>query len=209
VGQRYRHNYQETGDIIDPSFFVLDNNELAGEVNGSMDRDNLPASTIAQNEIVAGAFTTVTAYGSETSFAPDITITGWQGGTANNAFGIFYITTEECEVDCVVDVHVSLAWRWANAAASFNAAYPWEADTIEFRLLVDGIEVCRAGPFEDVHDRYATFLMGQLVVTAGFRTIAVECLAARRQYEGLDITAGCTDQPTITSRRMIVIQERR
>lgn len=210
MGQRYRMGYQENGDIIDPSFWVQDNNELAGEVNGGIDRDNLPSATIAQDEIVAGAFTTVTLYGSSTGYAPDITTATWQGGTGNNASGIFYITMEECEVDCVIDVHVAINWTWSGAGvASYNAAQPWEADAIEFRLLIDGVEVCVAGPFEDVHDRYATFLTGQLVVTAGFRTIAVECLPARRRYEGLAITGTTTYQPTITDRRMTVIQDKR
>lgn len=210
MGQRYRVGYQEGGDIIDPSFFVQDNNEYAGEVNGGMDRDNFPASTIAQIEIVDEAFTSITVYGSSTSYAPDISTASWQGGSGNNADGIFYITTEECQVDCVIDVHVSLVWTWSGAGvASYNAAEPWEADAIEFRLLIDGIEVCRAGPFEDVHDYYSTFLMGELVVTAGFRTIAVECLPARRRYEGLDVTGTTTYQPTIIDRRVTIIQDKR
>jgi len=209
MGQRYRHNYQETGDIIDPLFWVLDNNEMAGEVNGGMDRDNLAQADIAQAEIVNDAFTALEALGSATGYTPETTITSWQGGTGNDAAGIFNITTVECPVDCLLDVRVTLTWQWAGPNWSWSATYPVEADTIEFRLMIDGIEVGRAGPFEDAHDRYATYLMGQRVVTAGFRVISVECLVARRRYEGLSITGPCTYQPTVTDRRLWVIQEKR
>lgn len=209
MGQRYRHNYQETGDIIDPLFWVLDNNEMAGEVNGGMDRDNLAQADIAQAEIVDDSFVSVSSASSTTNYAPDTTVTTWQGGTATGASGIFYVTNVECKVDCVFDVRVHVSWQWSGANASYTATPYWYADTITFRLLVDGIEVCQAGPFEDMHDRYGTYLMGQLIVTAGFRTIAVECLVAKRRYEGLDIVGTTTEAPTITERYMLAKQEKR
>lgn len=219
MGQRYRFTFNEAGDVLDPSSWVEDNNELAGELNGYLDRDNFGSADIVQAEIVANAFTMVESFGSTTTFAADRTNTGWQGGGATGASGIFRedITAT---VDCGLCCEMNVSWAWAKTTAQYSVTgggptgTPWTVstftvDTIQFRILVDGLEVARSGLFEDMHHNYGTYLVGATVVTSGVHIVSVECSLNRRRWEGLAQDGANTYAVNITQRNLVITQERR
>lgn len=211
MGQRYRHNYQETGDIIDPLFFVLDNNEMAGEVNGALDRDNFASSDIAQNEVVARAFTRVDPFTSSTAYVPENLTTSWQGGNGNDAAGLFEQTIT-CTVDCLLVVETALEWTWGGAAWSntaFGTGAQLISDTLQLKISVDGVLVAISGFFEDMHLSYATYLVGPYIATAGDHVVRVEVQLGRRAYAGLAYNGTNLNDVTFNTRSLIVTQERR
>lgn len=220
MGQRYRFTFAENGDVLDPISWVEDNNELASEVNGYLDRDNFGRGDIAQNEITANAFTYVEGFASEVPFTPDQTAIGWQGGAGNGANGIFNQEVT-CEVDCLLAVEFNVTWTWDKAISDYSITGtggsdvpPWSlstyaVDTIQFRIVVDGVEVARSGLFEDMHYKYGTYLVGAKVVTAGLHTVSVECAVNHRRWEGLGQDGTCTYPIDIENRCMVCTQERR
>lgn len=231
MGQRYRFAYTENGDVLDPSQWIEDNNELASEFNGYLDRDNFGQATIVQAEITSNTFTKVEAFDSATVFTPDKTSITWQGGTGNNAFGIFQETVT-CTVDCLLVSEVTLTWDWDNggswsldnatvfpggggagggpvASGTPTALSTFATDTVQFRITVDGIEVCRTGLFDDTHQQYGTYLVGAIPVTAGTHIVAVECALNHRRWEGLAQVYANLYDVDIGTRYMLVTQEKR
>lgn len=218
MGQRYRFTFTENGDVLDPTQWVEDNNELASEFNGYLDRDNFARNDIAQTEITANAFTEVESFPSTTSFTPDQSTLTWQGGAGNNASGVFQ-SEITCSVDCLLVCEVNLTWTWANGgtwskAGTGPTASPWTlstfaTDCIQFRVVVDGVEVARSGFFDDTHQKYGTYLVGATVVTAGVHIVSVECAVGRRRWEGLRQEGANTYDVAIANRNLVVTQEKR
>lgn len=218
MGQRYRFTFTENGDVLDPSQWVEDNNELASEFNGYLDRDNFARNDILQAEITANAFTKIDSNGYTTAYTPSQQDIGWQGGNGVNSAGI-YTRDITCPVDCGLVVEASLSWMWNSAGAtsitgSGSTASPWisstfASDTIQFRVLVDGLEVSRSGLFDAIHQYYGTFLVGAKVVTSGVHTVSVECSVNRRRWINLRQDGPCTFSVDIESRHVVVTQEKR
>lgn len=218
MGQRYRFSYSESGDVLDPSQWIEDNNELASEFNGYLDRDNIGEATIEQNEIAANTFTDVSFSGSTTTYRPDKTSIGWQGGAGNNANGI-YNTTETCEVDCLLVVELTLTATWDNGTntsitGSGSTAAPYAlstftTDTVQVRVVVDGVEVARSGLFDPIHKSFGLYLVGAIPVTSGDHEVYVECAMNRRRWEGLAQEGSCTYDIDFNERGVLITQEKR
>lgn len=225
MGQRYRFTFTENGDVLDPSQWVEDNNELASEFNGYLDRDNFARNDIAQTEITANAFTEVEAFGASgdagSAWSPDNTSVSWQGGTGSDTSGIF---REEvtCAVDCLLVCELSITWEWdrdISGPYSLSGTGPTSAadifvskstvDTAQFRITVDGVEVARSGLFEDMHFNYGTYILGAQVVTSGVHVVAVECALMRRRWEGLRQEGPNTYTVIIGARTLLTTQEKR
>lgn len=216
MGQRYRFGFQENGDVLDAEFWTSDNNELASEFNGYLDRDNIGAATILQAEIVNEQFTTIDNFSSVVPYTPDRQTVSWQGGNGNNASGIFQQEVT-CAVDCVLSVEVALSWVWASAdwsMLSSGVAPPGTVSTfrtncIRFRVAVDGVDVCRTGFFDDTHRYFGTYMVGATIVTSGTHTVSVEVEASRRVWETLDVYNNNSFNVDIKNRNMLIIQEKR
>jgi hypothetical protein len=216
MGQRYRQNYYENGDIIDPTGWVLDNSELAGEVNGSLDRDNIAQNTITQADIHTmstvssgrdGPFTAVQHFTSTTNYTPENENISWQGA-GNDANGLFSksITAQE---DCILVVEFTVTWAWSGAALSQDADY--NADTFQLRVTVDGVVLALSNYFSDEQGHAGTYLIGTTVAVAGVHDVRVEVLCARRAPTDDAITASPTNiyDVTFSTRALCVTQEKR
>lgn len=216
MGLRYRQTYYENGDIVDPTGWVLDNNELAGEVNGSLDRDNIPASTIVQAEIVGisangGPFTSIFYRWSDTAYAPTYTTTAWQGGTGNGVNGIFSYTVTADE-DCVLVVEMDTEWATGAFHGGGPVDWPRISDTMQLRITVDGIVIAQSGYLPILHLKqiaYATYLIGSGVVVAGDHDIRVEVQVAQRASIDDTIQVPCQTEMTFLTRNLCVTQEKR
>lgn len=226
MGQRYRFSFNENGDVLDPSSWIEDNNELAAEFNGYLDRDNFGRGDIVQAEIVANAFTKVEGFASTSIYTPERTNVSWQGGAGNDAAGI-YSKEITATVDCGLCVEVNLTWVWVKLTTQYSvsgsgpvgnpAGTPpnpiplstFAVDTVQFRITVDGVAIGQSGLFEDMHHNYGTYLLGATVLTSGVHTVRVECCVARRRWEGLGQDGICTYAVNISNRNLVVTQERR
>ena len=75
---RYRQEYNETGDVLDPQAYNINQNELISEFNGGLDRQNIQRQVVQRAQIVDGAFNAVRER-SENGFATlDMTSRTWQ-----------------------------------------------------------------------------------------------------------------------------------
>jgi len=216
MGQRYRFNWNDENDVLDPTAWVEDNSEFAGEFNGYLDRDNFARADIVKAEIVDESFTVVDSQTSTTTYTPDRQVVSWQGGGGNGALGIFQRTVT-CDVDCALSVECNLTWTWASSAWSMvsdGAAAPGEVSTfrtncVRFRIVVDGVDLCRTGFFDDTHRYFGTYLVGATVVTSGQHVVSIECEVSRRTWETLALFNNNTFNVDIKNRHLLVIQEKR
>ncbi len=172
---RYGMGFYETGDVLDMSLWVQDMALLAGEINGGLDRDNLPAATITAGEVTATtghAFNAQYNSPTETAFSEVITSTDWQSGTgtstgANNLGISTWVSTQ----DGHLDIAWSGEWHWTGAyslvaAGAAKPDYTDTLDTIAFRITVDGVVVAQSQPFDDSAVDWATDLEADRMRTA-------------------------------------------
>ena len=223
MAQEYRQNWDETGNVIDPSMWLEDNNVLAGEFNGGLDRDN-----IANNSIVAGDLPTAAIHvirgggasnNSNTGYTPDRKLTDWQGGAGTGASGINLLTWTSGQ-DAHYDIHSSVYWSWNGAFSRVSAgtaanrptdANPWTDtyDTVMFRITVNGVIVATAGPFDDGMEYDSVYMVGAIQLPAGTHTARVECLICRRIFQSGEVDGICTNTLTVNARAFAMLERRR
>lgn len=205
MGLRFVQTYTENGDILDGLGWVLDNAELAGEVNGSMDRDNLPASTISRSEIVNGAFTDTLYLASSSVFTPDETTTQWQNGGSGTGIVRTTLTAEE---DCVVTVELFVGWTWASNAVSYDTA-DTSCNTIQIRMSIDGQVFALSERHDDTRWSDHVTLVGIAVVNAGNHSLIAECRVVRVTCNDEQEVDVVTEGLTIPYRGILVTEEKR
>ena len=216
MANEYRQNWDENGNILDPSMWLEDNNRLAGEVNGGLDRDNFPANTIVSTEMSGGDFVEVQMDSTNTAYSPDRTSTDWQGGSAAGATGL---AMEEWvgEEDEHVDVHFNATWSWNGSTSIYEAGStgnrPTQTDpneqyydTVELRLVVDGNVVATLGPFDDGAEYAATYGVASIQLPSGNHKATAECRCARRSIQSGSLRGVCTNTITFTARSLVVLE---
>ena len=206
--------YDENGDILAPEFFVESQAKLAGVFNSGLDRDNFGENDIASGEFTAAdrPFNAVHQNTSETTYPPDITLTSWQGADGNDGSGI-HSETFTADADGLYLLYWSGAWSWSGAysfstsgGAADRADTKDVVDTIRFRIVVDGSPVKGAMslPFEDANEYHSTYLVGAIVLAQGTHTVGVACQCARRVTQTMAVRGGCTNQPSILERILLI-----
>lgn len=218
MSNRYLPLFDENGDVINPAFFTEGMGDMAGEINGGLDRDNFAQADIVLAEVddsVGAVFATLgDSYATDTSYVPDQQITTWQGGTANDASGLGYAqwTAEQ-------DAHYDIMW---NGTWSWGGAYSWsgfgtgvdtvnDVDALRVRITVDGVEVAVSALFEDGAEFFACYLCGSIQLPAGTHTLRIECEIANRyiQVATESVHEPCENQPTFGSRTFTILQRTR
>ena len=211
MGQVYRNGYDENGNVLYPAFFVDSMSDLAGEFNSNLTRDNFAQADIIRADVgtaLGVIFLDLNSKKTDTPYLPDMAVTDWQGGAANDANGIIRIEWTAPQ-DAHYDIHLNLAWVW-------NGSYSWTSagtrpdrkdtfDTIMFRLSVDGTAVAFAGPFEDGDVRWATYMCGAVQLPAGSHVLMVECEVVRRIAQDGQLDGVCTNDVTINSRACVAM----
>jgi len=206
MGLRFVQTYTENGDILDGLGWVLDNAEFAGEVNGSLDRDNLPANTIARAEIVDNTFTETLYVSQNAAFTPSITTTEWQG-KGSGVDGIFSYSFDADE-DCVITVETFANWAWASFTESYDVA-DTTCNTIQMRISLDGQPIALSERHDDTRYQDHLMLLGIAVINAGNHVLRVDCRVARVGCTNETVDGVVTDTPTIGVRGLLVTQEKR
>ena len=224
MGQRYTPSFDENADVICPDFYLDGMGDFGGELNGGVDRDNLPQSTIARTECdtsLGRVFNqTGASFNTDTNFSPTMTITEWQGGilgapAGSASLGLFTSTWTALQ-DAHYDIHASLTWFWDGSYIGGSVVSTGSRpdtvttfDTLMLRITVDGIEIAVGGPWDDGDVYWSTYLLGSIQLPAGVHTLKVECMVVRRECQ-TGLTSGkCINTVVFNSRALVVLERDR
>ena len=143
---RYRTEFNETGDVLDPQTWNVNQNELTSEFNGGLDRDNFLAPSVFEGQIVNNAFTSIRYSAGVALFTASTTLRTWQRITGS------YITGDFPQ-DCVIICEWGGRWTWGGAyVGTFNSE-----ECVAFRIVVDGVDIATSHYFGESTSRNEVF----------------------------------------------------
>lgn len=172
---RYRQEYNETGDVLDPQAYNVNQNEFISEFNGGLDRQNIARQVIARAQIVTGAFTSVHQDVALAFLTADMTSRTWQTIVAE---------TFTTPVDCMCVFEFSGYHEWPGAYAGNNRL----EDAAQYRITLDGTELTTSHFYgESVLDD-SPYLVCASPVPAGVHTVSVEILFSRIYHSSLQFS---------------------
>lgn len=196
---RYRQNYPQNGEVLNPQDWNLENKEFAEEFNGYLDRDNLPEEVFTSAHVADDTFTAVTSdpYTGTEPFGPRENTIEWQSNDGTRNLGKIEI---EAPVDELLICEFSATW------ASNNS--PKQGD-VRFRVLVDGSEVAMTGFIGQQWEEWSDYCCGAIPVSAGKHTIEAQVQIANANWRGQGYRANENPVADIQERELIVIERRR
>jgi len=198
---RYRVEFSESGDVLDPQVWNLNQNELTSEFNGGLDRDNILPAVIPEGMIVNNAFTRISSAVSDTPFNPDDSLRSWQ--TIPNTS--LSLTMAQ---DCLLLCEWSGTWAWDAAYTAGSA--PYTEDAVAFRIVVDGVDVTASSQFFGSSIKEcSTYIVGAAPVSAGAHVIQVECYIARVRDQDLRLAEEDVEGAVTINERELLVTERR
>ena len=165
------HNYKkfdfENGDIPVPEMWNENMNNYSSELNGMLDRDNLPRNAVGVSQTKYAASDGTSTFVSYTSytiaFAVQTDFKGWQTvpipTPAMQGMGDEMLAIE-------ASIQVNATWVSAPADTVNNL--------IRFQILVDGIVVCESGPLSLIYQSFCVPLDGVVAITSGAKTIELQ-----------------------------------
>lgn len=156
---RYRVERAEEGAIVDPSPTNLNENELAAEINGHLDRHNLVAGGVGASSINVGTFTTLGSDWSTTDFTVDATTTAPQ-----TVHSVTFSVTQDCQIE------VDWSATWTNLVYVIVPTY---AAAMCFEVRINGQIVAMSGWLYIAYNSNSVALNGTAPVQAGTVTITV------------------------------------
>ena len=176
---RYIQRDFQAGDILDPEDWNENVREYLEEINGALDRDNIPAASIVVgDEVDSTVFNDISsAFLSVTHQILDVDTQAHQKIQMTNN-----VTSSSDELlICEASIQFDTADPLLGAAASNYSRGYVKANQgtlrdwiqYDFIMTVDGFEVGYAGPFTSFHKRQCVHMVGAVPVEAGSHT--VEC----------------------------------
>lgn len=171
---RYLARAVETGVVIDPRDFVMNQTEFAAEFNGLLDRDNIATAGLVAADFEAATF--VEARYDNALGAPLQTIDAGAGGSWVEITDVTTSFTVD-DGELIVDADINVEWP-ATAVPTNNK---WEA-----RLLINGNAVAHTGWGHQVRLKGAQALTGSCSVSAGTATVAINVRAWADPWTELD-----------------------
>lgn len=172
---RYRQEYSETGDVLDPQAYNVNQNELISEFNGGLDRQNIARQVIARAQIVTGAFTSVHQVEAPSFSTLDMTSRTWQTVISE---------TFTAPVDCMCVFEYSGFHQWP---AVYNGDNRLE-DAAQYRITLDGTELTMSHFYGESVLNDSPYLVCASPVPAGVHTISVEVLFSRIYHSSLQFS---------------------
>ena len=162
---RYRERTVVDGEAIDPHDWYENTNALGGELNGQLDRDNLPERAI---------ITTMVADNTFNKFYQSI-----QTSTRNWLSSRNFVVAEqtfEIDEDGVLIVHFGATWQWPGIVnnptfATGNVVY------FNLKLSVNGTVIANGLNFTLNQGAYSTYLVGTFPVVGGSVTVKCDAIA--------------------------------
>lgn len=172
---RYRQEYNETGDVLDPQAYNVNQNEFISEFNGGLDRQNISRQAIARAQIVTGAFTSVHQVVAPSFLTADMTSRTWQTVIAE---------TFTAPVDCMCTFEYSSSHQWPGVYNGDNRL----EDAAQYRITLDGTELTTSHFYGESVFNDSPYLVCSSPVPAGVHTISVEILFARVYHSSLQFS---------------------
>lgn len=152
---KYRQVYFEDGDIIDARDWNRNISEFADELNGYLDRDNLPEDQFTYEHVASNGFNEFYSNLSDTTAEHrtiDGNLTTWQS-ESDAGVGLGDVTFAS-DTDGLLVVEWSGSWIWQGTSSDFDwqgassgsttATSPYNnvlEHYVKYRLVVDGIVV--------------------------------------------------------------------
>ena len=196
---RYRQEFSEAGDVLDPQVPNANQNELISEFNGNLDRDNLPNAVIAETQIVSNAFTRISFAPATTSFSPNAALRTWQPIDNN-------VLTLTLPQDCLLICEWGGTWTWSGTYTTGDYV---DEDGVAYRITVDGIDVCVSQYFGASVPQNSTHILGATPVSAGTHTVQVEAFFARVKHQNLQFSEDNVEGTVVVGTRELLVEERR
>lgn len=184
MGFKYKHFEVRSGEVVEPSRIRKNMQTLAHEINGNLDRENLPEKCIDSEVIPFNTFNKV-----KTSFATST----FSMQNKPIQFVELMTITLDVPVDCVIIAHFGCSFAWFSSddtllhAASSGADLLWNsfqfdyidyAEVFEhfadFRLTINGEDVCKTLRYPFLRQKQSAYLTGVLQVVAGQVVVSVE-----------------------------------
>jgi hypothetical protein len=198
VSLRYRTEFSETGDVLDPQAWNVNQNELTSEFNGGLDRDNLLAPAVFEGQIVNNAFTNIRYSAGVALFTPSTALRTWQRITGS------YITGDFPQ-DCVIICEWGGTWTWGGAyLGTFNSE-----ECVAFRIVVDGVDIATSHYFGESTISNSTSLVGAVPLSAGTHAIWAEIFFARVRHRDLQFVDDDVTRTFDINVNEMLIEERR
>lgn len=196
---RYRTEFNEAGDVLDPQAWNVNQNEFTSEFNGGLDRDNLLPACIDEARIVDNAFTKIHHTFGAASFSANTASRVWTLVPGSSISASF-------PQDCVVICEWGGTWQWKGA---YTGIY-LEEDAVAFRIVVDGAEITTSHYFGESQHMSSTYLVAAIPLSAGAHSIWAEIYFARVRQRDLQLSdADVSPSFDIDINEMLVEERRR
>ena len=223
MAHRYKKYEVRTGEVIEPTR-IRDNMQILGhELNGHVDRDNLPMKAITSKSIVDDAFNIVETVAFDSISVP------------LEDQPIHYVDvqalkiTVDVPVDCVIIGHFGAWFEWETLAAldddlftlgatiktrydslnAFGEGHYQEAQEhfIDFRMMVNGEDICQTFSFPFVRQSQSVYMTGAIPVAAGSIELKIQARMYRDNLGQREVIRGF--KVTIRNRNLILHAKKR
>lgn len=172
--------YLWAGTTTDPRELLGNVFELAREINGYVDRDNVGENVITAAKVATGTFNTTGM--TEFDFGTTDTIDPGETGVWKELDSLTTtVTTEDGRL------HVDAFFKYGRTTLVAN-----QQDTLETRLLIDGNVVDESGWISAFITEGSVYLVGSAPVSAGSHTISVQWRTRAHAWIYLDQIADGT-----------------
>jgi len=185
MGFKYKRFEVRPGEVVEPTRIRKNMQALAHEINGNLDRENLPEKCIDTEVIALNTFNKIKTTHSTTAFS-----------MASKPIQFIEVmsTTIDVPVDCAVIAHFGAYFDWhSNSTTNLNAAEAdagdnWDNHFFEFddydeikehfadfRLRINGEDVCKTFSYPFFRQSQSVYMTGVLqAVVAGQIKVSVE-----------------------------------
>tara|TARA_R110002020_G_scaffold228410_6_gene439167 strand:+ start:1286 stop:1900 length:615 start_codon:yes stop_codon:yes gene_type:complete len=197
---RYRQITPQTLDLINPDDWNVNVREYTNELNGHLDRDNLPEKGITTASIKPDVFHIVKS---------DLTTTNQVIDKSEARFKEFQIIEFETQHQGILMCEWSGGWTYEVIEETLTSS---DVQMVDYRILVNGTEVTRIRNDNNLKKKSVGYMVGSIPVEAGMVKVTVEIMT-RRKYThsvvatGIDYAAMQTanGNVTINNRSLIVV----
>ena len=189
---KHRQVNPQTNDIIDAEDINENNREFVNELNGFLDRDNIPFESIGpyrlenkainaiffDRKIDPSALDLIGGLYNSTQNTCVITadLTGWQNKSAAGNNEMLNVIQFEADTDGVIICEWSGNFIFGRSRTQFQSdgVNVEDPQVIEFRILMNGIEIAKATRIPDSPTVNCATMYGVIPVPAGDIKIMVE-----------------------------------
>lgn len=177
----YDDQYIDTDDVVDPRDLMVNVNRYAGEINGRLDRDNIPHRVLVRSKWPTGTFIVTASF---PQIGPTVlgvvqplqTISAAQTGTwLTITDSVNSVTTDDGAVKVTADVNC----YWPGTVQAVN-------DKAEFRLLINGQVAASSGWYTAARTAFVCTLVGTAPTVSGTTNIEVQVRVYAAPFTKID-----------------------